>query len=311
MPDTKAALPFRGYTVLDLSGSVATATAGKLFADFGARVVNVEPSAGHPTRHLPPHGRGVPSPESSGLHALLSPNKESVVVDLEDGDRRGTLLNLVATADVVLESESPGALSAEGLGFEDLARRAPELILTSLTWFGQTGPMVRRPASDATICCELGLVKSIGRPEGPPLLPSGYPVQVIGGVSAFVAATTHLVAGVISGRRRAAHLDVSLFEAAMCLTEVAPVAFFNGGHPLPRLGLNRFIPTFPGGLYRVKEGWIGVTALTPAQWRSLCELVGLPELGRDPRFQTTIGRLLNADEIDGSGSTRGRPGASR
>jgi crotonobetainyl-CoA:carnitine CoA-transferase CaiB-like acyl-CoA transferase len=91
---------------------------------------------------------------------------------------------------------------------------------------------------------------------------------------------------------------VSLFEAAMCLTEVAPVAFFNGGQPLPRLGLNRFIPTFPGGLYHVKGGWLGVTALTPAQWHSLCELVGLPELGRDPRFQTALGRLFHADEID-------------
>ena len=244
----KPRLPFSGYTVLDLSGSVATATTGKIFADFGARVVNVEPPAGHATRRLPPHRPGVPSPESSGLHALLSPNKQSVVVDLDDGDRQRVLTDLLATADVVLESEPPGALSAKGLGFEDLTRLAPELILTSLSWYGQTGPMAQRPANDATICCELGLVKSIGRLERPPLLPSGYPVQIIAGVSAFVAATTHLLAGVISGARRAAHLDVSLFEAAMCLTEVAPVAFFNGGQPRPRRGLNPVVPTLPGGV---------------------------------------------------------------
>jgi crotonobetainyl-CoA:carnitine CoA-transferase CaiB-like acyl-CoA transferase len=296
--DANPTLPFSGYTVLDVSGSVATATAGKLFADFGARVVNVEPPGGHPTRHLPPHRPGAPAPESSGLHALLSPNKESVVIDLDDRDRREALLDLVAAANVVLESEPPGVLPAKGLDFDALACRAPELILASLTWYGQTGPMALRPANDATICCELGLVKAIGRPEGPPLIPSGYPVQIIGGVSAFIAATAHLVAGVISGARHAAHLDVSLFEAAMCLTEVAPVAFFNGGQPLPRLGLNRFVPTFPGGLYRVKEGWIGVTALTPMQWRSLCELVELPELGKEPRYRTTFRRLLNADEID-------------
>lgn len=298
MSETKPTHPFSGYTVLDVSGSVATATTGKLFADFGARVVNVEPPGGHPSRHLPPHRPGTPAPESSGLHALLSPNKESVLVDLDDRDQRCALLDLVAEADVVLESEPVGALCARGLGFETLTRIAPELILTSLTWYGQTGPMASRPANDATICCELGLVKAIGRPEGPPLLPSGYPVQIIGGVTAFIAATAHLTGGVISGERRAQHLDVSLFEAAMCLTEVAPVAFFNGGQPLPRLGFNRFVPTFPGGLYRAKEGWIGVTALTPAQWRGLCELVGLPELAHDPRYQTSIGRLLNADEID-------------
>ena len=76
MSAPKPVLPFDGYTVLDVSGSVATATAGKLFADFGARVVNVEPPGGHPTRHLPPHRPRVTAPESSGLHALLSPNKE-------------------------------------------------------------------------------------------------------------------------------------------------------------------------------------------------------------------------------------------
>ncbi|MFQ5699756.1 MAG: CaiB/BaiF CoA transferase family protein [Myxococcota bacterium] len=298
MIDTKPLLPFDGYTVLDLSGSVATATAGKLFADFGARVVNVEPPRGHPTRHLPPRVPGAPAPESSGLHALLSPRKESVVVDLDDRSQRGALRERVAAADVVLESEPVGALRAKGLGFDALASASPQVILASLTWYGQTGPMALRPASDATICCEIGLVKTIGRPEGPPLLPSGYPVQVIGGVTAFVAATAQLLGGALSGGRGAVHLDVSLLEAAMCLTEVAPVAFVNGGQLIPRMGLNRFVPTFPGGIYRAREGWIGVTALTPRQWASFCELLGLPQLARDPRYQTSIGRLLDADRID-------------
>jgi crotonobetainyl-CoA:carnitine CoA-transferase CaiB-like acyl-CoA transferase len=125
MSDAKPTLPFSGYTVLDVSGSVATATAGKLFADFGARVVNVEPPGGHPTRLLPPHRPGSSGPESSGLHALLSPNKESVVFDL---DERDGLLDLVAAADVVLESEPVGALAAKGLDFDTLASLAPELM---------------------------------------------------------------------------------------------------------------------------------------------------------------------------------------
>lgn len=287
-----------GYTLVDLSGSVATATCGKLFADFGARVVNVEPPAvGHPTRRLPPLRRDVEASERSGLHALLSPHKESVVLDTADAAQRDELLRLVASADVVLEAEPPGALAAQGLGFERLTARAPGLILTSLTWFGQTGPLAGHPANDATLPCHIGQVKGLGPVEGPPLLPSGHTAQVLGGVTGFIATLIQLLAGV--GREpRAAHLDVSLLEASMCITEVGPVAFVRGGQPIPRLGLNRFVPTFPAGIYRTRRGWIGVTALTPAQWQGLCELLGLPELGRDPRYQTTLARLAEADKLD-------------
>lgn len=291
-------LALEGYRVLDLSGSVATATCGKLFADFGARVVNVEPPRGHPTRQLPPHRSDVDAPESSGLHALLSPHKESIVLDLADSDQRAELLRLVSAADVVLESEAPNALAARGLGFERLQERSPGVILASLSWFGQTGPLAGTPANDAAICCQIGKVKSIGTPEGPPLLPSGYPIQILGGVTGFAAVLTHLLAGIFTEPPRAAHVDISLLEAAMCLTEVAPVAFFNGGQPLPRLGLNRFIPTFPASIYRAKDGWLGVTTVTPTQWRTLCEFVGLPQLGTDPGFQTGMGRLAEADKID-------------
>jgi crotonobetainyl-CoA:carnitine CoA-transferase CaiB-like acyl-CoA transferase len=299
MTSTRPTLPLEGYTLLDLSGSVATATCAKLFADFGARVLNIEaPGRGHPTRGLPPHRADVAAPESSGLHALLSPHKESVALDLEDSTGRERLWDLVRAADVVLESEPAGALEGRGLGFQELARHASGLILCSLTWFGQTGPLAGAPANDASISCHLGLVKSLGRPEGPPILPSGHQVQIIGGVTGFIATSVHLLAGLLAGERTSRHLDVSLFEAALCLTEVSPVAFVRGGQPLPRLGLNRFIPTFPGGIYRAREGWIGVTALTPAQWRDFCELIGVPQLGPDPRYQTSLARLFDADALD-------------
>jgi crotonobetainyl-CoA:carnitine CoA-transferase CaiB-like acyl-CoA transferase len=306
MSETEPILPFSGFTVLDLSGTVATATAGKLFADFGARVINIELPSGHPTRHLPPQRpdqpgeTGNPRP-SGGLHALLSPNKESFVFGLEDfadPERRGPLEAWIAEADLVLEAEPPGSLEAKGLGFESLTRLSPELILASLTWYGQTGPFALRPASEATILCEIGQVKMIGRPEGPPILPAGYLVQVMGGVTGFVAATGELLGRVLSPARPPTHLDVSLFEAAMCLTEPAPVAFVNGGQLLPRLGINRFLPTFPAGPYRAKEGFVGVTALTPVQWKNFCELLELPDLAKDRRHRTAAGRLYNADEID-------------
>ena len=291
-------LPLSGYTVLDISGSVATATCGKLFADFGARVVNIErPERGHPTRAYPPHKSGVPAPESSGLHALLSPHKESVALDLEDQAQRDALLTWMRTADVVLESEAPGTLDRLGIGFEELVKQAPHLLLCSLTWWGQTGPLSGLPANDASICCQIGQVRSIGPPEGPPLLPSGYPVQILGGATGFISMATHLVARCLQRPPQPEHVDVSLFEAALALTDYGlPAAV--GQSQEPRLGLNRHHPHYPTSIFPTREGWLGVTALTSAQWRNFCDVVGLPELGRDPAYQTSLNRLQDADHIE-------------
>ena len=286
-----------GFTVVDLSGTIATATCGKLFADFGARVVNIEPPGGHPTRHLPPFKEGAPAGEASGIHALVSPNKESVVLDIRDPRQRDDLFERVASADVVLEGETPGTLAALGLDYESLKARWPQLILCSISWWGQTGPFAQVPASDQAILCNTGNVRSIGPVEGPPILPSGYPVQVIGGVTAFDATLVHLIGGVL-GTSRPAHVDVSMFEAAMALTETAPPAVAVSQARAHRFGVNRLAPTYPMGIFETADGWLGVTALTPKQWHDLCDLVGIAELKGRRDLDLTINRLMAADLVD-------------
>ena len=291
-------LPLDDYTVLDLSGSIATATCGKVFADFGARVVNIEsPDGGHPTRRYPPSVPGLFVPENGGIHALLSPHKESVALDVTDPARRDELLRWVAAADVVLESERPGTLDELGLGFKTLRSVAPQLVLCSLTWWGQTGPLARMPGNDQSVLSTTGQVLSIGPPEGPPILPSGYPVQILGGMTAFTAALGRLISDVLRGEPAAAHVDVSLLEAAMALRESSGAATPDPDRP-SRFGVNRFYPTYPAAIYETSDGWLGVTALTPAQWHSFCELVGVEELATDPSFDIAVNRLLGADRVD-------------
>ena len=265
--------PLNHLTVVDVSGSIATAWCGKLFADFDARVVNLEGAHGHPTR------------EDAALHALMSPHKQSVGVDWRDA------AEVLARADLVLEAEAPGTVSASGL----IPKSA---LLVSLSWFGQTGPRAHAPANDQTLASELAWVHGIGPPEGPPLLPSGTPLQILAGATAFAAALGALTADAVGNPVPDRHIDVSIFESGMCLTEVGPVAVHNGGRPGSRLGTNRFVPTFPAGIYPTKRGFVGVTALTPPQWRALCDLVGRPEFGDEPRFRRALKRLFAADEID-------------
>jgi len=288
---TPAAL--QGLRVLDVSGTVAAAYCGKLFADHGAEVVNVEPPGGHPIRALPPF-KGAPGVESSGLAAYLSVNKRSVVLDLAAEPDRMSFERLSAAADVLIADRD----LTDG-GLDALAARHPGLVCTSVSWFGRSGPYARYRGSDGVVHSLTGLVRGIGSPEGPPILPSGYQAQIIGGLTAYVA-TLGLLIGRRLGHPSAGVLDVSILEANLCFTETGAVAAFQApaGPALPRLGINRLRPTFPMGIYPCRDGWIGITALTPSQWLSLTELTDLPELGGEPRYYSTLERLADADHIE-------------
>jgi crotonobetainyl-CoA:carnitine CoA-transferase CaiB-like acyl-CoA transferase len=135
---------------------------------------------------------------------------------------------------------------------------------------------------------------SFGPRAGPPTLAQGHGPQVVAGLVAFNAAVASLFAA-----ERPRRIAVNVLEAYLCLSETGAVSALFAGGVSVRLGVNRFVPSYPCTSYRTADGWIGVTALTPAQWRGLCEMVGRPELAREPRFTTSVERLLAADEIDG------------
>ena len=121
---------------------------------------------------------------------------------------------------------------------------------------------------------------------------------MVAGTLAYVGAVGHLLARETGRLDAPLHLDVSILEAAMCITEPGPPGTLATGEIRPRVGINRFWPTYPVGIYPCRDGWLGVTTVTPSQWRSLCSLLGLDELGADPRYQVSINRLEDADRID-------------
>ncbi len=273
-----------GIQVLDAAGTVATAYCGKLFRDLGARVTNLEPPGrGHPIRGLPPFHPKAPAPEASGLATWLSLGKQSIAAHIEDAAG----LHLLRTADIILDDD-PGA----GLELHD------GQIRLSLSWFGATGPYAGRAATDQVISVHTAAARAVGPAEGPPILTTGHTPQVVAGTLAYVAGVGHLLARETGGLGTAVHLDVSIFEAAMCITEPGPPGTLATGVIRPRIGINRFWPTYPACVYPCRDGWLGVTAVTPSQWRSLCSLLDLPELGSEPRYQVSINRLEDADHID-------------
>lgn len=283
--------------VLELATDVAGPYCGKLFADHGARVVKIEGPEGDAARTLEPVLDAAPAGQGSALFAYLNANKQSVVLDVAAPTAAAQLQGWVQGADVVIESGGAGSLARFGLEHAALRALRPELVIVSLSWFGRSGPYRDHAASDAAIFALSGVASAIGPVEGPPSLPSGHQAQIVAGTTAFIGAL-----GALHGRAAGlggCHIDQSIFEAALCFTEVGAAA----SHAEPtrrarRRGHNRYAPTFPCGIYPCKDGWIGVTALTPPQWKSLCSLLELPELDDDARFGTSLERLAAADELE-------------
>ena len=273
-----------GIHVVDLAGTVATAYCGKLFRDLGAKVTNLEPPGeGHPIRGLPPFHPQAAAPEASGLATYLSLGKHSIAAGADDPAGH----SLLQAADILLDADPAPGRQLEG-----------GQIRLSLSWFGATGPYAARAATDQVINAHTGAVRAVGPAEGPPLLTTGHTPQVVAGTLAYVAGVGHLLAREIGGLGAPIHLDVSIFEAAMCITEPGPPGTLATGLIRPRVGINRFWPTYPTGIYPCRDGWLGVTTVTPSQWRSLCSMLGLPELGAELRYQVSVNRLEDADAID-------------
>ncbi len=157
-----------GYRVLELGGQECL-FAGKLLADLGAEVIKLEPPGGDPVRLLGPLAPGVDPVEASLLWQALNPGKKSVILDLETYQGHDLFLKLAATADVVLESYPLGHLEDLGLGWETLRLARPELVLVSVTPFGDDGPYRDFVASDLVIWALSGLLYICGDPDRAPV----------------------------------------------------------------------------------------------------------------------------------------------
>ncbi|MFI4933607.1 MAG: CoA transferase, partial [Caulobacterales bacterium] len=270
------ARPLAGLTVAEIGGEIATRYCGRLLAVLGASVVRAPGGEG---------GGAAPDP----LFAAW----------LDEGK------TIVATAgealDVLAEGPPAGRLVIAGqtreavAGVEArLATLAEPPALLAITWFDPRGPYAPWRANDPIMQAMSGVAFPFGPIEGPPVLSQGYAPQMVGGLTGFIAALAALIPAQPTVRR----IETNIFEAALCFMETGSVAAAALGLESHRLGVNRFVPTCPSGVFRSRDGFIGVTALTPAQWRSLAELIGRPDMGRDPRYASSIERLMAADELD-------------
>ncbi|MDP2675483.1 MAG: CoA transferase [Dehalococcoidia bacterium] len=258
--------------VLDLAGEIGQYCT-KLLADLGADVIKIEPPSGDPVRDLPPFYHDEADRQKSLYWLNLNTSKRSVTLDLEMPEGRRLFERLVATADIVVESFEPGYLDRLGLGYEGLARIRPDVILTSVTGFGQTGPHAHYKAPDIVGVAMAGIMWLAGDAQDPPNLPPWRQGFISASIIAAAGALMALYHRDLHGEGQ--HVDVSMQEALSIAQETAMQSWDMLQSLRNRAGERGMIPVnFPGiGAYECKDGWVFGYVGTPggAPWSELLD----------------------------------------
>jgi crotonobetainyl-CoA:carnitine CoA-transferase CaiB-like acyl-CoA transferase len=274
--------------VLELSHTAAAAFAGRMFADDGADVVLVEPPAGHALRHEGPFLNDEFDIETSAAHLHINAGKRSAVLDVHADSQ--ALVALARTADVFLTDYRAHVLEQVGLSWAALHHRYPNLLMTQVTPFGETGPYRGYESTNLISMALGGQLKITGDAGRPPLCNAGAQALYQAGLAAFAGTIANLLLRDATGEGE--YLDLSVQDVVANNLEGRSLTF-NLGVMAERAGLN---VSAVYGVYPCSDGWVFISAFAPALWEQLKEAVQLPELLND-RFSTQAGRLDNNDEL--------------
>jgi crotonobetainyl-CoA:carnitine CoA-transferase CaiB-like acyl-CoA transferase len=204
--------PLRGIRVIDLSDGVAGPFCTKVLADYGAEVIKIEPPAGDPTRRMGPFREAADDGQRQmgGLFLHLNTNKLGAVVDLDQPGGAGVVRDLVAGADIVVESGRPGRLEALGIGPSHLIQEHPGLVVSSITPFGQTGPYRDHQMTEIVAFAMGGPMNSSGNPAREPVKLVGNIIQMQSGSTAATATLGALYHALEHNVGQ--HVDVATYE---------------------------------------------------------------------------------------------------
>jgi crotonobetainyl-CoA:carnitine CoA-transferase CaiB-like acyl-CoA transferase len=293
MPDAALA----GIRVVELGNGVSAAFCARLFADYGADVIKVEPPGGDVTRRWGPFPGDDPDAEKSGLFFFLNTNKRGITLDPNTPEGREHLLDLLSRADVFIENNAPRQMRDWGLDYATVSALNPELVMISITPFGQTGPYADWKGGDLNAFHLSGTGnRYCGRPGEPPLEHGTFSADFFG---AYVATAWGVAA--VAGRERVGagqQIDVSCAEAIAALFVGAQNigGMAQDGASGKRTGVGMPLGA-PATILPCKDGYVWMMALERGQWEGLCRAMGDPEWAQVEMFQDMFSRAQNADVI--------------
>ena len=231
-----------GYRILDLTEG-GYLTAGMLLAQMGADVIKIEPPGGSPSRNRGPFYKDIPHPEKSLFWFAYNVNKRGITLDIEKADGREIFKRLTKTADIVLESFPPGYMDSIGLGYSVLCAARPDIILTSISAYGQEGPKAHYKASDLTTFASSMMMYSTGNEERPPTQLSLPQSEILGGCRAAGGSLTALFHREMTGEGQVVDVRTQLELAWFTIADRGIGHYYTEKLVVHREGSSRTGPT--------------------------------------------------------------------
>ena len=308
-------LALENVRILDFSRIWAGPQATKLLADMGAEVIKVESTrAWDPHRtivgsgNLPGGERGSDPWNRSGWFNTLHMSKRGITAELSHPGGKALIEELVSISDVVVENFRAGAMARRGLGYEDLRRLRPDIVVASMPAFGNSGPwrdFIQYGIGQEQLAGIAAMNGYLG--EAAPVKSGvnfGDPISGAHAAGAILAALLY--------RRRTGRgifLDMSQLESTIGVVGEHLLGFQMNGRPPENMG-NRHAVYAPHGAYRCRgdDSWVTIAVGSNRQWHDLCDVMGSPDLADDPRFAGILARRRNHNPLDEiiSGWTRDR-----
>jgi crotonobetainyl-CoA:carnitine CoA-transferase CaiB-like acyl-CoA transferase len=282
----RTVLPLAGVRVLDLTEGPGE-MCGRLLADLGADVLLIEPPGGMASRRAEPVIGG-----TSLRFAVHHANKRSEVIDWRTPSGRDRLLELARSADIMIENQRPGTLTAAGIGPDDLHRVNPRLVITSITDFGQTGPYRYWAATDWVHMALNSVLSRSGLPGQPPLMPPG---RLADETASAQAAWVTLVA--LWAARRTGHgdhVDVSVLETVL---QTLDTPYELGGPPADAGPAGRPDARHQYPIFPCADGYVRICVLSQRQWRAMFSWLGEPAEFADPKYDQVRTRFAAAASL--------------
>jgi formyl-CoA transferase len=282
--------PLDGIHVLDLSRVLAGPYCTMVLGDLGADVIKVESPEGDETR-----GWGPPFAEGESAYYLcVNRNKRSMVVDLKTEEGGAIIRQLIKRSDVLVENFLPGTLAGFSLDFESASAINPSLIYCSISGFGQTGPLRKKPGYDFMIQAMGGLMSITGEPNGEPMKVGVAVADLFAGQNAVIAILAALQARTQTGKGQ--HLDISLFDSQIAMLANVASNYLTSGN-LPKRYGNAHANIVPYQSFQASDAWFVVAVGNDKQFEKLCGVIGKSGLVNDVHFSLNSERVKNREKL--------------
>ena len=282
--------PLKNLLVVDLTRVLVGPYCTMILSDLGARVIKIEaPEIGDDSRKFGPFVK-----DYSAYFMSLNRGKESIALNLKNSDDKKIFDKILSKADILVENFKPGTLKKWGYGWEEVNKKFPKLIYASASGFGQTGPLKELPAYDMVVQGMGGLMSVTGQPNSEPTRVG----TSIGDITAGLFTTIGINAALYDRQKtgKGMYIDVSMLDCQIAILENA-IARYLSKNEIPKPMGSRHPSIAPFEAFKTKDSYIIIAAGNDKLFEKLCNILEVPEIFTDEKFNSNSARAKNMDEL--------------